>query len=639
MFSLNHSSIGRSTHGSGTAGAHMEYVTRESACTKVMGQNMPVPRPGRVRRTRAWMDRQERADRKNARVIDKIMLALPRELDAERRVELIRRFAEELTGGQTPWLAAFHDKGRDAHNPHCHFVLRDRHVDTGKRVVGMSEKGSTERVRQLWERLANDALAAAGSTTRIDRRSLAAQRADKLDQAARCEAQDLDRAAHLRTEAQDLDRAPQAHLGPKARAVKAEGRHSTKIARIEEAQEARRRAERAQEAREAREAAGKAREAETALREAQIAAESRERARREDEGAAERRRAALEALEAREATQVAKEAERALQASQIAATRREAAERARIEAPIARSRARVLRARGLANTVTGFLRNVRQGTAMLDPFPQDQLSRATRSLLSWAGELLRAWQAFREGRHDGGFREAEQGFTEAGADLAEMHMVLAPPRRLTGAELDDELRRLRDLEAFPDQGLLRPAMGAARGRIAKIERYAQTPEGAAKMAAHRRAEAGRVAAEEREAERRREARRAQERGWAEDQRRHDAELVRPFVERARTDSQARVVVARWIDLDRPAGTVLHDPRWQRLTDDGRTVWYRVQGDLEDLDRRRERSRPASEPAPVQPAPRPESERDRSTQRLGSQPDPEPKPPEPPFGRGPSGPRM
>ena len=296
----------------------MEYVTRESACTVVMGQNMPVPRPGRVRRTRAWIDRQEQADRKNARVIDKIMLALPRELDAPQRADLVHRFAEELTGGRTPWLAAFHDKGKDQHNPHCHFVLRDRHVDTGKRVVGMSEKGSTERVRQLWERLANDALAAAGSTTRIDRRSLAAQRADKLDQAARCGARDPDRAATLRAEAHALDRAPQGHLGPKARAVKAEGRHSTKIARIEEAQEARTRAERAQEAQEAREAAQGAREAERALRAAQIAAEGRERARREEEGAAERRRAALEARKAWEAAQGAKRADRALTAAQDA---------------------------------------------------------------------------------------------------------------------------------------------------------------------------------------------------------------------------------------------------------------------------------------------------------------------------------
>ena len=374
--------------------------------------------------------------------------------------------------------------------------------------------------------------------------------------------------------------------------MKAEGRHSTKIARIEEAQEARRRAERAQEAQRAREAAQGAREAETALR-----------------------------------------------AAQIAAARQEAAERARIEAPIARSRARVLRGRGLANTVTGFLRNVRQGTAMLDPFPQDRLGRATRSLLSRAGGLLKAWQAFREGRHDGDFATAEQGFTEAGADLAEMHMVLAPPRRLTGAELDDELRRLRDLEAFPDPDLIRPATGAARGRAAKIERHIETPEGQAKMAAHRSAEAARIEVEEREAERRREARQAQERRWAEDQRRHDAELVRPFVERAWTDPQAHAIVARWIDLDQSDGTVLHDPRWQRLTDDGRTVWYRVQGDLDDLDRRHERSRPAPGPAPVQPASRPEPERHRPTQRPASQPNPESKPPAPPSGRGPSGPRM
>lgn len=318
MFSLNHASVGRSTHAAGTAGAHLRYVTRSSACTTVLGDHMPVPRPGRVERARLWIDAAEKADRKNARVIDKIMLALPRELDAERRGELIRRFAEELTGGQTPWLAAFHDRGRDAHNPHCHFVLRDRHVDTGRRVVGMSEKGSTERVRQLWERLANDALARAGSATRIDRRSLAAQRADKLDQAARCDARDPERAARLRAEAQDLDRAPQAHLGPKARAVKAEGRHSTKIARIEEAREARRRAERAQEARKAQEAARRAQEAETAIREAQIAAERQERARQEEEGAAERRRATLEARKAQEAAQGAKRADRALTAAQDA---------------------------------------------------------------------------------------------------------------------------------------------------------------------------------------------------------------------------------------------------------------------------------------------------------------------------------
>ena len=61
-----------------------------------------------------------------------------------------------------------------------------------------------------------------------------------------------------------------------------------------------------------------AQEAERALRDAQIAAESRERARREEEGAAERRRAALEARKAWEAAQGAKRADRALTAAQDA---------------------------------------------------------------------------------------------------------------------------------------------------------------------------------------------------------------------------------------------------------------------------------------------------------------------------------
>lgn len=69
-------------------------------------------------------------------------------------------------------VAAIHDTKADADNPHCHLVLRDRHIETGKRAVNMSEKGSTERTRELWETVANEALEAAGSDARIDRRSL-----------------------------------------------------------------------------------------------------------------------------------------------------------------------------------------------------------------------------------------------------------------------------------------------------------------------------------------------------------------------------------------------------------------------------------------------------------------------------------
>ncbi|KQZ99803.1 hypothetical protein ASD74_23870 [Rhizobium sp. Root564] len=110
--------------------------------------------------------------RKNGRVADKLMIALPRELNAEQRADIVTRFAEQVTDGRASWLAAIHDKGKDSQNPHCHLVIFDRDTTTGRRVFGMSDKGSTERLRQLWEQHANDALARANRVERIDRRRL-----------------------------------------------------------------------------------------------------------------------------------------------------------------------------------------------------------------------------------------------------------------------------------------------------------------------------------------------------------------------------------------------------------------------------------------------------------------------------------
>lgn len=200
IYSLHHSTVGRSTHAAGTAGAHVAYVTRSSACRAVVAEHVPQVAAGsRGGAARAWMDEAEAGDRKNARVIDKLMLALPRELDEKQRVDLVRAFVTDLAGGKAvPFLAAFHDKAgtKDAANPHCHLILRDRDPETGKgRVIGMSEKGSTERAREVWERVTNAALEAAGSDARIDRRSL--------------------------QERGVTDREPSAHEGPQARAIAA----------------------------------------------------------------------------------------------------------------------------------------------------------------------------------------------------------------------------------------------------------------------------------------------------------------------------------------------------------------------------------------------------------------------------------
>lgn len=176
IFSLCHRAIGRSTHRAGTAGAHAAYITRRSAARVVIGQHMPM-RPAKAR---AWLDEAEQADRKNARVIDKIMVALPLELDAAQREALIRVFIRRLSADRVPWLAAIHDAEKDAHNPHAHIVIRDRDAATGQRFVKLSDKDSTQRLRSLWEICLNRALEALGSPQRVSRLSLAAQGVERL---------------------------------------------------------------------------------------------------------------------------------------------------------------------------------------------------------------------------------------------------------------------------------------------------------------------------------------------------------------------------------------------------------------------------------------------------------------------------
>jgi hypothetical protein len=193
-------SIGRRTHAEGTAGAHIRYIARPDAEPHLMAAHMPEDPVD----ARSFLDRGERADRKNARVVDKVRIALPHELNAEQRAKLVREFAEELTEGRVPWYAAIHQTGKDAQNPHVHLVIRDRDIETGKRHVRLSDAARdwqkagrpnehpVQHVRSLWEKTCNLALEREGIQARIDRRTL---------------------------EAQGIDRIPQIHMGPQGQHV------------------------------------------------------------------------------------------------------------------------------------------------------------------------------------------------------------------------------------------------------------------------------------------------------------------------------------------------------------------------------------------------------------------------------------
>lgn len=201
IYSCNLTSIGRTTHAAGTAGAHVRYIARPEASPALLCEHMPE-NPAAAR---TFLDRGERDDRKNARVIDKIRIALPRELTEEQRVDLVRDFMADLGKGRVPWFAGIHQSGDDVHNPHAHIAVRDRDIETGKRVLRLSDSAKDRQgaglepkavdwVRERWEHHANRALERAGVAARIDRRSL---------------------------EAQGIEREPTIHIGPRAQHIDA----------------------------------------------------------------------------------------------------------------------------------------------------------------------------------------------------------------------------------------------------------------------------------------------------------------------------------------------------------------------------------------------------------------------------------
>ena len=196
IFSLNQGSIGRTTHEPGAAGNHAIYITRPEACTEVIGERMPTERMALVQ----WLDREEQEDRKNARVIDKLIVALPIELSHEQNAQLLHEFGERMTMGRASFAAAMHDGPGDRDNPHAHIIFRDRDFETDRRVMMTTEKGSTQRFRDSWEQEVNIALERAGLEVRVDCRSL---------------------------EAQGIDREPQLHVGAGAMALIERGHEFT----------------------------------------------------------------------------------------------------------------------------------------------------------------------------------------------------------------------------------------------------------------------------------------------------------------------------------------------------------------------------------------------------------------------------
>ena len=170
-------------------------------------------------RERLWNAAEAAENRKNSIVAREWELALPYELDPERRRELVGDFARALVErfGVAADVAihAPHPAG-DQRNHHAHVLTTTRSLGaeglgakTRALDVASTARGEVTAVRALWCGLQNAALELAerergleaGALDRVDPRTLAAQREEAL---ARGDA--------LRAEA--LDRAPEVKLGP-----------------------------------------------------------------------------------------------------------------------------------------------------------------------------------------------------------------------------------------------------------------------------------------------------------------------------------------------------------------------------------------------------------------------------------------
>ena len=210
---FTHSAIGKTTHKRGFAYDHVNYITREDACSKILAGNMPASREDGAR---AYFEREAYKDgiAANARIADTFVIALPIELSKGQRHEAVASFMDKIGKGRIAWLAAFHDMDEDEHNPHCHLILRDADVETGRKVLGTttSAKDVREAEEHGWK-----------VPPRMTSKDLRVAWCDHLNG-------EMERHGHearfdARTlKEQGIDREPQIHVGPQASAMAEKGK-------------------------------------------------------------------------------------------------------------------------------------------------------------------------------------------------------------------------------------------------------------------------------------------------------------------------------------------------------------------------------------------------------------------------------
>lgn len=186
-----------STRAKGYGAAHAAYIERSGRYAD--RQDLQASESGNLpawaadQPNRFWQaaDQYERA---NGRAYTEIEVSLPRELSEAQRIELVREFVRETLGDRHAYTWAIHSPAaRDGQaQPHAHIMFTERVNDDIARDPAQffrrfnaahperggagkdrdkSSKQFVNVVRERWAMAANQALARAGQSVRIDHRS------------------------------------------------------------------------------------------------------------------------------------------------------------------------------------------------------------------------------------------------------------------------------------------------------------------------------------------------------------------------------------------------------------------------------------------------------------------------------------
>jgi len=200
--STGRSSVGMASYRSGEkiadlrTGEVYDYTRKRTDGNEILA---PENSPDWVMdRSQLWNHVEQGEKRKDAQVCREVEVSLPKELGDQERRGLIREYAKEqfVSKGMVADVSFHNMKGE---NPHAHIMLTMRDIDEngfGQKNRDWNKKEMLEQWRDEWGKHANHALERSGHDSRIDHRSLVAQK---------------------------IEREPQVHLGPNVAQMEARG--------------------------------------------------------------------------------------------------------------------------------------------------------------------------------------------------------------------------------------------------------------------------------------------------------------------------------------------------------------------------------------------------------------------------------